>query len=435
MLIIPQLILPTGKLQRSIFNATPGTYNSVTQKDFDLLTDNIFFTPKFPLNGDNVSIAAFIKNIGKNSAQFSVNLYEDTNLDSIPDLFIESISNLNLSVNDSSSYQFNYTIQNLQIKKGFYVKVLFVQDLDTTNNSFYKTIEPGFPNQTVVVNEIMFAPFGGEPEWIELYNNSDVEINLKDWSVWDVITTPAKATLKNNFVIPANGYVVLSKDSSVINYHRLISSEMLEINLPSFNNDRDGVVLKDNRGITIDSVLYSNQWGGTNGFSLERVSSTNSSNNQLNWSSSNDIEQSTPGRINSATPKEFDLSVAEISFSPRFPTSGENVWITAKIKNNGSQTAQNFIVEFYLDTDSNNVVDFLLSSINSSNLISSDSISITSSAQIWSLQKKVLTAVRVIYSSDEDTLNNYFEKSVEPGYAQNIVKINEVMYNPSDNQV
>ena len=262
------------KTSKSIFKATPGNYNSVTQKDFDLRAEDILFDPKFPLGGDNVSISAFIKNIGKNTANFSIDLYEDTNLDSIPDLFIETISNLNLAINDSATFQFNNTIQNIQIKKGFYIKLLFAQDQDTTNNFFYKTIEPGFPNQTIVVNEIMFAPFGGEPEWVELFNNSDLEINLKDWTIWDAITTPAKATIKNDFVIPANGYVVLAKDSSINNYHRFISSQILEINLPSFNNDRDGVVLKDNRSITIDSVFYSNQWGGTNGFSLERVSST-----------------------------------------------------------------------------------------------------------------------------------------------------------------
>jgi hypothetical protein len=420
------------KTSTSIFNATPGTFNSVTQKDYDLLADDILYTPKFPLVGDNVNISAFIKNIGKNSALFSINLYEDTNLDSIPDSFIESISNLNLAVNDSSAYQFNHTIQNLQDKKAFYIKALFSQDQDTTNNYYYKTIEPGFPTQTIVISEIMFAPQGGEPEWIELFNNSDMDINLKDWAVWDVITTPVKASIKNDFIIPANGYVVLAKDSSIYNYHRFISSQILEINLPSFNNDRDGVVLKDNRGIAIDSVFYLNEWGGTNGFSLERVLSTNSSTNQFNWSSSKDIEQSTPGRINSITPKEFDLSVAEISFSPRFPTMGENVSITAKIKNNGNQTAQSFITEFYIDTDSNNVVDFLLSSVSSVNLISNDSISLTAYLQIESLQKKVLTAVRVVYFADEDTLNNYFEKSVEPGFAQNIVKINEVMYNAAD---
>ena len=422
------------KTSSSIFHATPGTYNSVTQKDYDIKVQNILFAPKYPLNGNNVNISTLIKNIGKSLAQFSINLYEDTNLDSLPDLLIETISNQNLAVNDSSTYQFNYQIQNLQSKKGFFIKAVFNQDQDTTNNFYYNTIEPGFPNQTIVINEIMFAPFGGEPEWIELYNNSDVEINLKDWAIWDVVTTPVKATIKNDFVILAKSFAVLTKDSSITNYHRLISSPILEISLPSFNNDEDGVVLKDNRGITIDSVLYLNQWGGTNGFSIERISTTGLSNNQLNWASSLDIEQSTPGRINSITPKEFDLSVNNILFTPRFPTNGDNVSITAKIKNNGHQLAQSFITEFYIDTDSNNVVDLLLSSVSSSNLNSGDSILVTATSQIQNLQKEILTAVRVVYVSDEDTLNNYYEKYIQPGFAENIVKINEVMYNPSDNK-
>ena len=66
----------------------------------------------------------------------------------------------------------------------------------------------------------MFAPQGGEPEWIELFNNSDVEINLKDWGY--VGCYIPKKTIKNDFIIPANGYVVLSKDSSIYNYHRFI---------------------------------------------------------------------------------------------------------------------------------------------------------------------------------------------------------------------
>ena len=420
------------KTSISIFKATPGTYNSVTQKDFDLLASDIHFNPEFPLIGDNVTLAAQIKNIGKNTAQFSIELYEDTNLDSIPDLFVESISNQSLNPEDSSIYQFNYVISNLQNQKGYYVKLIFVQDQDTTNNIFYKTIEPGFPVQSIVVNEIMFAPFGGEPEWIELYNNSDLNINLKNWAIWDVITTPVKATIKNDFIIPAKGYAVLTKDSSIINYHRFISSQFMELSLPSFNNDRDGVVIKDNRGLTIDSVFYSNQWGGTNGFSLERIAATTNSNNQYNWASCKDVEQSTPGRINSVTPKQYDLSVSGISFSPRFPTLDDNVSITAKIKNNGNQSAQNFITEFYIDTDSNNVVDLLLNSVSTTILNPDDSISITSNSQIQSLQKKVLTAVRTIFLSDEDTLNNYYEKSVEPGYPANILKINEVMYNPAD---
>jgi hypothetical protein len=424
---------PTNwKTSKSIFKATPGNINSVTQKDLDVLLSDVLFNPEYPLLGDNITISAKVKNIGKNSAQFSVDLFEDINLDSIPDRFIESVSNISLPASDSFLIPFNYSIQNLQSKKGFFVKSVFEQDQDTTNNSFYKLVEPGFPYQTIVVNEIMFAPLGGEPEWIELFNNSNQDITLKNWSVTDVLTTPVTAAIKDDFVIPANSFAVLTRDSSINNYHRFVPAPILKINLPSLNNDKDGVVLKDNRGLTIDSVFYSNQWGGTNGFSLERISSTSNSNNQFNWASSKDIEQSTPGRINSITPKEFDLSVAAISFSPRFPNNGDDVSITAKIKNNGSFAAQNFTTEFYVDTDSNNVIDKLISSVNSSNLSSGDSVSVTSTSSILSLQRKTLVAVKVIFASDEDTLNNYFEKSVEPGFPSGIVKINEVMYNPAD---
>jgi hypothetical protein len=422
------------RTSKSIFKATPGLINSVTQKEFDLFAGDILFTPKFPLAGDNISIAAFVKNIGKTLAVFSINLYEDTNLDSIPDLLLESLTNLTLLAGDSSSYQFAFSIQNIQIKKGFLTHVLFDQDQDTTNNKFYKTIDIGFPAQTIVINEIMFSPLGGEPEWIELYNNSDAQINLNNWSVSDVITTPVSVSIKNVFVIEPKGFVVLSKDTTIFNYHRFIPSPLLKLNLPSFNNDQDGVVLKDNRGITIDSVRYSNQWGGANGFSLERISTTSNSNNQFNWASSKDIEQSTPGRINSLTPKVNDLSISSISFSPRFPVNGDDISISLKIKNNGSAAAANFIVEFFVDSDSDNTVDLLLSSVTGSNINPEDSLVIFSSSIIQNIQRKILTAAKVNYSLDEDTLNNYFEKSVEPGAAQNIIKINEIMYNPADGE-
>lgn len=420
------------KTSKSIFKATPGNINSVTQKDFDVLLSDVLFDPEYPLFGDNIIISAQVKNIGKNTALFSVDLVEDINLDSIPDTFIESFDNISLTAGDSLLIPFNYSTQNLQSKKGFSVKSVFAQDQDTTNNTFYKSVEPGYPNQTVVVNEIMFSPVGGEPEWIEFFNNGNVDINLKGWSVSDIITTPFISTIKNDFIIPSKSYSIITRDSSIINYHRVVPSKLLQMNFATLNNDRDGVVLKDNRGLTIDSVFYSSQWGGTNGYSIERISSTMNSNNQFNWGSSVDIEQSTPGRINSITPKEFDLSVSGVSFSPRFPTNSDDVSIIAKISNNGSTTAQSFITEFFIDTDSNNIADKIISSVNAFNLISGDSVSITSTSPILSLQRKTLVAVKVIFASDEDTLNNYFEKSVEPGFPSGIVKINEVMYNPAD---
>ena len=417
---------------KSKYIATPGYINSVTEKDFDLELSDIVYSPSLPVFGDNVSVSVKVKNIGKNNAQFSIQLYGDTDLDTLPDQIITEIISLSLLAGDSTIYSTDYSILNLQNSNGFYALIKFTPDQDTSNNYLYSTIKPGYPFGTIVINEIMFTPSGGEPEWIEIFNTSSDSINLKDWSVTDVFTTPVTGKISRDVFIRSVSYLVLSKDSSNQNYHRFIPSGIIVTNLPSFNNDEDGAVLKDDRRATIDSVLYSNEWGGTSGYSLERKEITTPAIIPLNWGSSVDIEQSTPGRINSITPKEYDLSLAEISFDPRFPVARDNVFISVKIKNNGSQEANNFSVEFYFDSDSNNVADQLLERIENLNLQPADSIGIKTSNALQNLQNKILTSVRIVFENDEDTLNNYAESSVQPGFASNTVLINEVMYSSSN---
>ncbi len=319
-------------------------------------------------------------------------------------------------------------------KHGFTVLAQFGDDEDTTNNYLYKTIAPGFPPQSIVVNEIMYTPAGGEPEWIELFNNTNETIFLEGWSISDILTTPAQIFFDAGIVIPPESYIILTKDFSILDFHRFIPSFVFEINLPVLNNDVDGIILRDDRGAVIDSVKYRSDWGGTNGYSLERKDVKVNSNQPLNWGTSLDIEQSTPGRINSVTPKQFDLSVAALNFNPRFPVSGDDVFVSAVIRNNGSSDANNFNVEFFIDTDSNNVVDYLLSIETGLGLASGDSANITSTFAIENITSKVLTAVRIFYLEDEDTLNNYFEKSVQPGFPEKVIVINEVMYSPIDNE-
>lgn len=410
--------------------ATPGYINSVTEKDFDIKVSDIVFNPEFPLKGEDIQVNTVIKNIGNNTAIFDIQLFEDTNLDSIPDQLISQLNQINVHSGDSIQIDFSFSVHNLQNKKGFYVIAFFDADQDTSNNYIYKTIEPGVPPQSIVINEILFTPQGGEPEWVELYNRSEEQINLKNWVIRDVLTTPATAKIIDDIIIDPKNYIVLTKDSTIINYHRFIPSQIYKLNLPVLNNDVDGVVIKDQRGLTIDSVLYNSQWGGINGYSLERISVESLSNQSGNWASSIDIEQSTPGRINSITPKQYDLRISGMRFEPRFPVAGDDVFVIANIKNSGLSYADNFIVEFYIDTDSNNTVDLLLSTSDLTGLNSDDSINVTSSVPIHNLLFKTLAAVRVVYQADEDTLNNYFEKSVQPGEAERIIVINEVMYNP-----
>jgi hypothetical protein len=414
-------------------NGTPGFINSVTQKDFDIVAADILFDPPFPFFGEEVLILVKIKNPGKNPANFSFLLYEDTNLDSIPDRLLETLTNLNLNAGDSAIINTGVKIL-LQGLKGFFVEAVFEADEDTSTNKFYKTIFPGFPTSTIVINEIMYAPAGGEPEWIELFNNHDEVINLYGWSVEDVLTTPVSAKINIDLFIPAKSYLVLTRDSTIFNYHRFIPSEIFRINLPNLNNDADGVVLKDNRGKTIDSVLYNKEWGGQSGLSLERISGSAPSIIQNNWKSSLDIEGSTPGRINSITPKFFDLILTGISFDPQYPVEGDDISVSALIKNLGTTAASNFGIEFCIDSDGDDEIDQLLSSIPIAQLNQEDSITINAPDKILNINRKILTAVRIVYAEDEDSLNNYAERIIQPGYAERSIAINEVMYNPDAGQ-
>ncbi|MCH9030397.1 MAG: lamin tail domain-containing protein, partial [Bacteroidetes bacterium] len=232
----------------NIFKATPGYINSVTQKDFDIAAADIIFSPVFPIDNDTINIASKIINFGLNPASFTLQLFEDTDLDSIPDLLIETSNTFSVLPGDSGIYLFNHQIENLLGRHGFTVRAIFEMDEDTTNNNFYKTIAPGFPPQSIIVNEIMYAPSGGEPEWIELYNNTNSSINLKNWSISDLVTVPAIEFIDTDIIMPPASYLILTKDFSINNYHRLIPSLILEINLPVLNNDIDGILIRDDRG-------------------------------------------------------------------------------------------------------------------------------------------------------------------------------------------
>ena len=413
------------------FGATPGIINSLTQKDFDVLLSEIRFNPQFPLSGDTLSVSAKILNIGKQQAGFTLQLFEDTDLDSTANNLLETSGSLNLPPGDSITYSFNYSIENLISERGFEVVAEFNSDQDTTNNFAYKKIAPGFPPASIVINEILYRPENSEPEWIELFNKSENAINLNGWKISDVVTTPVETIIvEEDYILQPKTYVLISKSSTVTNFHRLIPSEIILSNFANLNNDADGVVLKDSRGLTIDSVFYDSNFGGIAGHSIERKDVELQSNSIFNWGVSIDIEQSTPGRINSLTSKNYDLSIQSINFSPRFPLAGDNVFVNVLVQNNGRSDAANFDVQFFMIE--NSALSLLGESFGNSTA-AGDSI-VIQSPNSFLLNDTTLTAVKIIFSLDEDTLNNYAEREVVPGFAQNIVLINEIMYSPNDGE-
>ncbi|NJD21547.1 MAG: hypothetical protein FIA82_02590 [Melioribacter sp.] len=419
------------KSSGNINNATPGFVNSVSKKDYDVGLPLFSVSPQKPMVGERVKINVNLWNPGKKEAAFVVKLFEI--LYNGEKILLKN-KNISLHPIDDVGFYFGeteYVIDNLDRKRTFEYFADFPLDQDTTNNRKIITVRPGYPPEAVVLNEIMYNPSNGEPEWIELFNNSQFDIDLEEWSITDVLTTPQKTKIQaEDYIFPNKTFLVIAKDSTIKNFHSSISSKLIISPFANLNNDADGLVLKDSRDVTIDSVRYDSFWGGANGKSLERKSIGSYSIDRNNWSSSKDVELSTPGRVNSVTQKKFDLTVNSITTTPQYPAYNEEVFLNAKVVNYGSELASSFIVKFYLRT--NNVNSYLCE-VQETNLNGKDSVLVTSSSKLKLNESKTILC-KVIFIGDEDTMNNSFISEVSPGDKRNSVQISEVMYDPLTNE-
>lgn len=88
----------------------------------------------------------------------------------------------------------------------------------------------------IVINEILSDPEEGEEEWVELFNNTDREIDLNDWYLEEGSGAKTKISGK---ILP-KGFLVIEKISGYL------------------NNKGDIVRLIDKEGRIIDEVTYGN---------------------------------------------------------------------------------------------------------------------------------------------------------------------------------
>ncbi|MEP2773623.1 MAG: lamin tail domain-containing protein [Fulvivirga sp.] len=164
----------------------------------------------------------------------------------------------------------------------------------------------------IIINEIMAAPNdeNGLPnaEFIELYNNSTTTFDLENWTFSDATT---ESTLTSQFLSPGE-YVILCKTSDVSAFSVYVTTLGVS-SFPTLNNSGDQLSLKDNNGVLIDSVSYSNTWYNdedkdNGGWSLELIDPENLCGQNENWSASVASEGGTPGAVNSIYDLNFDTS-------------------------------------------------------------------------------------------------------------------------------
>ena len=391
-----------------------GKINSLTPKEFDVELINISYSPLQPNIGDLITVDVKIKNIGNNSLSGFIELKISNNL--------YKSNFITLNSTDSITYKFD-SIYKLLDNAKIYCNLNFKDDLDFLNNFSSINIIPSSNYNDLVINEVMFLPQNGEPEWIELKNISKNSLNILGWKISDILTTPNSSTIIDSISIQPNKYIVISKDSSITNYYSLINSKLIINKFPNLNNSSDGLVIKDANNKVIDSLFYDNTWNSKSGYSLERINETEETNNYKNWGISKDINQATPGKINSLTHKDYDLAIDSLSF---FLDNQNNIECELFLINLGKLVSTESKLFIYIN-------NLLYKTVQIENLIpnSSQTIKFNISAQN---QFPINLEMFIKYNIDQNTTNNKISRIIYEPYNYNDLLISELMINPNDNE-
>lgn len=159
----------------------------------------------------------------------------------------------------------------------------------------------------LVLNEILFDPYVGGVDFIEIRNNSLKFIDLSELQLanYDEGISNVKTVVKHK-VIPPNEFLVCTSDPNYIftTYKSTRKENLFQLDLPSYNND-SGTVYLMNQGTILDKLSYNEDWhftllNSTEGISLERLSPLAETNTKNNWhSAAENIGFATPGLENS----------------------------------------------------------------------------------------------------------------------------------------
>lgn len=169
----------------------------------------------------------------------------------------------------------------------------------------------------ILINEIMAdpSPVVGLPEveFVELFNNSSKLLSTKNLSFTDGTSISILPDLN---LLPGDYYILCSKkDTTVLKiFGKTIGLDAL----PSLNNTGDNLVLKDENGVVIDAVNYSESWYQDNtkklgGWTLERINPLNFCLTSENWTSSISAIGGTPGKQNSVYNPAIDTESPVLS--------------------------------------------------------------------------------------------------------------------------
>lgn len=173
----------------------------------------------------------------------------------------------------------------------------------------------------VVINEVLFRPGPDTPEWVELYNRLAEPVRIEGWKVSDARNVPVSIPEGE---LPPQGYALLTRNAEDLRNaypHLPEGTLVLELPLPTLNDDGDTIILHAPDGTPLDQVTYG-KLDAESGQSLERRLPEAPSNRAENWFLSVSPTGSTPGAENSVRHETGERPLLDASPNPFDPKQG-----------------------------------------------------------------------------------------------------------------
>jgi len=252
-------------------------------------------------------------------------------------------------------------------------------EIDGNNNTACFGIPVAPEVGDVVINEILFDPYTGGGDFVELYNTSNKVIDLSTMFIAEI--DPETGLIDNEdqisgaqLLLLPQSYICLTADrtSQIENYQPLDPNAIFEMSsFPTYGNDGDCVIYIDTLEF-LDRLTYTDDWHFPNlddedGVSLERHDFFRPTQEEDNWhSAASTVGYATPGYRNSQV-LVADAGNEEVwldfeTFSPDqdgfedvlplnylFPTSGWNTRIN--IFDNKGRLVRNLMDNTLLGTE------------------------------------------------------------------------------------
>jgi hypothetical protein len=209
------------------------------------------------------------------------------------------------------------------------VKIHQVKDCvgNNSNDTTLVCIEPEEADSLdLIINEILFNPKPGGYDFVEFYNRSGKILNLQNWKIQSVKNNKSivEKVISSDpvFVKPTEYRATTYSLNSLKNeYFVRDPNSVIELDLPTFNDEEGTVRIVNSKGKIIDEFTYRDKLQSPllkshEGVSLERISFFAGTNVGANWySASSSVGFATPGYENSQFLKE-DRPNKEFSIDP-----------------------------------------------------------------------------------------------------------------------